>query len=208
VDSSWEGLRESTYTETGGEFLFQTEDAPEHPLLIELREELATAASPLGAVLLVSELIPDRLEYRKGATYVDSPLTDALDGRAGVCQDFVHLGLNLLRHRGIAGRYVSGYLFTTGSEEDDEEAESVEVDTHAWIEALLPDKDGEPNWVGIDPTNRGLTGVRHVKIGHGRHYADVPPIKGVYRGRATAELEASVTMTRSEGADPTSAARV
>jgi transglutaminase-like putative cysteine protease len=207
-DTSWEDLRESTYTETGGEFLFQTEDAPQHPLLVELRAEVDTATTPLAAVLLVSELIPDRLEYRKGATYVDSPLTDALDGRAGVCQDFVHLGLNLLRHRGIAARYVSGYLFTTGSEEDDEEAESVEVDTHAWIEALLPDQEGEPTWVGIDPTNRGLASVRHVKIGHGRHYADVPPIKGVYRGKANSKLEASVTMTRSEGADPTSAARV
>jgi len=207
-DTSWEGLRESAYRETGGEFLFQSEDAPGHPLLIELRKELAQAPSPLAAVLAVSELIPDRLEYRKGATYVDSPLTDALNARAGVCQDFVHLGVNLLRHRGIAARYVSGYLFTTGSAENSLEVESVEVDTHAWIEALLPDKDGEPAWIGIDPTNRGLTGPRHVKIGHGRHYADVPPIKGVYRGHANAKLEASVTMTRSEGADPTSAPRV
>ena len=59
-------------------------------------------------------MIPDRLEYRKGATYVDSTLTDVLDVRAGVCQDFVHLGLNLLRAQGIAARYVSGYLYTSG----------------------------------------------------------------------------------------------
>ena len=57
-------------------------------------------------------------------------------------------------------------------------------------------------WVGADPTNRGLAGERHVKIGHGRHYADVPPIKGVYRGVAHAKLEASVTMTRLERGDP------
>ena len=68
--------------------------------------------------MAVTELIPDRLEYRQGATYVDSPLIDLLEGGAGVCQDFVHLGLNLLRHHGIAARYVSGYLFTTGRDDE------------------------------------------------------------------------------------------
>jgi transglutaminase-like putative cysteine protease len=207
--TTWEELSDQTYREAGGEFLLQTEDAVGHPLLAELAAEVGTAPTPLAAVLLVSELIPDRFEYRKGATYVDSPLTDVLDGRAGVCQDFVHLGLNLLRRHGIAARYVSGYLYTTGNGDRpaDTQNESVEVDTHAWIDALLPVEDGEPVWVSIDPTNRGLAGERHVKIGHGRHYGDVPPIKGVYRGVAHAKLEASVTMTRSEGPDPASAAR-
>ena len=66
--------------------------------------------------------------------------------------------------------------------------DSVEVDTHAWLEALLPEPEGgEPVWVGFDPTNRGLAGEQHVKIGHGRFYSDVPPIKGVFRG-GSAEL--------------------
>jgi transglutaminase-like putative cysteine protease len=111
---------------------------------------------------------------------------------------------------------VSGYLFTTGGTEVEitmggQGEQSVEVDTHAWIEALLPDgeesAEGDPVWVGIDPTNRVLTGVNHVKIGHGRHYADVPPVKGVYRGDADSVLEASVTMTRLEGLDPAASAR-
>ena len=180
----------------------QTDDASGHPLLAELHAESARRRRLLEAVLLVVRVIPDRFEYRKGATYVDSTLAHLLDGRAGVCQDFVHLGLNLLRAQGIAARYVSGYLFTRGADDTDEPAEdgaaSVEVDTHAWIEALLPSDGGEPRWVSVDPTNRGLTGERHVKIGHGRHYADVPPIKGVYRGSASSTLEASVTMTRTE----------
>jgi transglutaminase-like putative cysteine protease len=155
--------------------------------------------------MLTSELIPDRFEYRQGATYVDSPISDLLEAGAGVCQDFVHLGLSLLRHHGIAARYVSGYLFAAGS---DNSQQSVEVDTHAWLEALLPvPGGGEPVWVGADPTNRVLAGETHVKIGHGRHYADVPPIKGVYRGSASARLEASVTMTRLERTDPASIAR-
>ena len=98
------------------------------------------ASTPLATVTLLSELIPDRFEYRQGATYVDSTVADLLEGGAGVCQDFVHLGLSLLRHHGIAARYVSGYLFATAA--DDGRSESVEVDTHAWLEALLPVPDG------------------------------------------------------------------
>jgi transglutaminase-like putative cysteine protease len=111
----------------------------------------------------------------------------------------VHLALILLRRGGIAARYVSGYLWA--SPEDDGET-SVEVDTHAWVEALMPCDDGrgEPVWVGFDPTNRRLAGETHVKIGHGRHYPDVPPIKGVYRGVAAAELDARVTMTQEAAA--------
>ena len=101
----------------------------------------------------------------------------------------------LLRRHGIAARYVSGYLWAAPQ---DGGADSVEVDTHAWLEALLPGAGGrgEPVWVGADPTNRRLAGETHVKIGHGRYYSDVPPIKGVYRGPGAAELEAAVTMTR------------
>jgi transglutaminase-like putative cysteine protease len=201
----WEDLREPSYREAGGEFLFQTDDAPGQPVLDELLATARAATTPLATVLLVSELIPDRFEYRQGATYVDSRISDLLEAGAGVCQDFVHLGLCLLRHQGIAARYVSGYLFAAQS---DDELESVEVDTHAWLEALLPVPDGgDPVWVGVDPTNRSLAGETHVKIGHGRHYADVPPIKGVYRGGASSELTARVTMTRLERTDPASIAR-
>jgi transglutaminase-like putative cysteine protease len=203
--ATWEALADPSYREAGGEFLLQTDDAPEQPALRELLTTTRAASSPLSAVMLISELIPDRFEYRQGATYVDSTIGDLLEAGAGVCQDFVHLGLSLLRHHGIAARYVSGYLFAAGSGDGQE---SVEVDTHAWLEALLPVPDGgDPVWVGADPTNRVLAGETHVKIGHGRHYADVPPIKGVYRGSASARLEASVTMTRLERTDPASIAR-
>jgi transglutaminase-like putative cysteine protease len=203
--ATWEALSDPQYREAGGEFLLQTDDAPDHPALQQLIATAGAASSPLATVLLISELIPDRFEYRRGATYVDSRISDLLEAGAGVCQDFVHLGLSLLRHHGIAARYVSGYLFAGGS---DDGQESVEVDTHAWLEALLPvPGNGEPVWVGADPTNRLLAGETHVKIGHGRHYSDVPPIKGVYRGAASAKLEASVTMTRLERTDPASIAR-
>jgi transglutaminase-like putative cysteine protease len=201
----WEALREPGYREAGGEFLLQTGDAPGHAALEELIASTGAASNPLAAVLLTAELIPDRFDYRKGATYVDSTIEHLLDVGAGVCQDFVHLGLCMLRHHGIAARYVSGYLFVTSTSGGEE---SIEVDTHAWLEALLPvPEGGEPIWIGADPTNRGLAGENHIKIGHGRHYADVPPIKGVYRGMAEASHDATVTMTRLERGDPASIAR-
>jgi transglutaminase-like putative cysteine protease len=203
--ATWEALSDPGYREAGGEFLIQTDDAPGHPGLDQMLETTRSASSPLAMLMLVSELIPDRFEYRQGATYVDSGVRDLLEVGAGVCQDFVHLGLCLLRHHGIAARYASGYLFAAPTDGGEE---SVEVDTHAWLEALLPvPAGGEPVWVGADPTNRGLAGDNHVKIGHGRYYQDVPPIKGVYRGAASASHEASVTMTRLDRADPAAIAR-
>ncbi|SRR5579859_3049462 len=204
-EATWESAREPHYREAGGEFLLHTDDPGEHPTLTRLLSCARSAPTPLAALLRICELIPDRFEYRQGASDVDSGVADLLTGGAGVCQDFVHLGLYLLRRQGIAARYVSGYLFTPGTDGGEE---SVEVDTHAWLEALLPvPGGGEPVWVAADPTNRGLAGEDHVKIGHGRYYPDVPPIKGVYRGQARAQLSASVTMTRLDRADPAAIAR-
>ena len=175
---------------------------PENGALDDLFDA-SRATSPLATLRLLCELVPDRFEYRRGATYVGSTVQDLLDAGAGVCQDFVHLGLVLLRRHGIAARYVSGYLWAAPR---DGGSDSVEVDTHAWLEALLPGggQRGEPVWVGADPTNRRMAGETHVKIGHGRAYPDVPPIKGVYRGPGAAELDAAVTMTR---LDPQASAR-
>ena len=200
--ASWPALGARSYRSAAGEYLLPATDEPLNGALDELHAVTA-AQSPLATVLLVSELIRDGFEYRRGATYVGSTVQDLVDAGAGVCQDFVHLALILLRRRGIAARYVSGYLFAAP---ENGGADSVEVDTHAWVEALLPGAGGrgEPVWVGADPTNGGLADEQHVKIGHGRHYADVPPIKGVYRGSGCAELDVSVTMTR---LDPAASAR-
>jgi transglutaminase-like putative cysteine protease len=200
--AAWDALASGAYEAAGGEFLLPTGDEPENGALDELFEA-SRADGPVATVQLLSELIPDRFEYRQGATYVGSTIEDLLVAGAGVCQDFVHLGLALLRRHGIAARYVSGYLWAAPEDDGDD---SVEVETHAWLEALLPagGQRGEPVWVGADPTNRRLAGETHVKIGHGRNYSDVPPIKGVYRGTASAELDASVTMTR---LDPQASAR-
>jgi transglutaminase-like putative cysteine protease len=195
-------VQSTSYVDAGGEFALPWQDQPPVAGLDELQAAVR-ADTPFETLSLLCTLIPDRFEYRPGATYVGSSVSDLLEVGAGVCQDFVHLSLVLLRRCGIAARYVSGYLWA-GSEHAG--ADSVEVNTHAWLEALLPASDlhGEPVWVCADPTNRTLAGETHVKIGHGRFYADVPPVKGLYKGDASSELTASVTMSR---LDPQAGAR-
>ena len=129
--------------------------------------------------------MPDRFEYRRGATYVGSTISDLLDAGAGVCQDFVHLSLVLLRRQGIAARYVSGYLWAApaGRRRWTRSRSTRTPGSRRCCRA--PTARGEPVWVGADPTNRAARRPRrHVKIGHGRFYADVPPVKGVFRGPA------------------------
>jgi transglutaminase-like putative cysteine protease len=201
-EAPWDALERTSYAEAAGEYLLHWPEDEKDGRIDELAA-LVRGSSPATTMRLLTEIVPDRFEYRAGVTYVGSTVGDLLDAGAGVCQDFVHLSLLLLRRNGIAARYVSGYLWSAPEEGGDD---SVEVQTHAWLEALLPSLDGraEPVWVGADPTNRRLAGETHVKVGHGRRYGDVPPIKGVYRGAPAAELDASVRMSR---LDPAASAR-
>ena len=195
------------YREAGGEFLLQTDDAPDHPVLGQLLAVTRAADSPLATLMLISELIPDRFEYRRAPPTSTRRSPHVLDVGAGVCQDFVHLGLSLLRHHGIAARYVSGYLFATRSEPAQE---SVEVDTHAWLEALLPRVAAmvatRSGWAPTRPTAASPASV----TSRSATAATTPTSR---RSRAstaaspTAALEASVTMTRLDGLDPAAIAR-
>ncbi|HKJ35695.1 MAG TPA: transglutaminase family protein [Solirubrobacterales bacterium] len=192
-DPGADALTGKAFRDRGAEYLGELEPAADREKVSALADEVR-GDRPLQTLRSLCELIPDRFEYRPGATYVGSTVDDLLEGGAGVCQDFVHLGLTLLRGEGIPARYVSGYLFAPNGDS----ADSAEVNTHAWLEALIPaeDEEDEPVWVAADPTNRSFAGDDHVKIGHGRAYSDVPPIRGVYRGRAESSVEASVRMTR------------
>ncbi len=201
-EGSWDGLTSTAYLDAAGEFALPWQDQPPIEGLQDLEREMR-GGTPLQTLTTLCELVPDRFEYRPGATYVGSSIMDLLTAGAGVCQDFVHLSLVLLRRHGIAARYVSGYLWAAP---EDDGTDSLEVDTHAWLEALLPGSDGkgEPVWVSADPTNRRLAGETHVKVGHGRFYSDVPPVKGLYMGGAASELAAAVKMSR---LDPQAGAR-
>ncbi len=133
------------------------------------------------------------LAYRQGVTDIGVTLTEVLEGGAGVCQDFAHLATGMLRSVGIPARYVSGYLFAADETAlDAESSEVVSVQTHAWIEAALPGW----GWWALDPTNGGEVGERHVVIGRGRDYGDVPPVRGAFTGSGTAKVDAEVMIGR------------
>jgi transglutaminase-like putative cysteine protease len=127
-----------------------------------------------------------RFEYSPRSTRVDSPVDEALESRRGVCQDFAHIFLSLVRPLGLPARYVSGYLFQEAGNHD----RSLDGATHAWVEVLLPDL----GWVGLDPTNNLMAEDRHVRVAIGRDYADVPPTRGVFKGVSAARSELSVSV--------------
>jgi transglutaminase-like putative cysteine protease len=197
LGGGWDALAVPGYRSAASEYLLPEPIAERWRGEVGSLAEAVRGATPADTLRTLCELIPDRFEYRPGVTYVGSTVEDLLEGGAGVCQDFAHLALALLRDLGIAARYVSGYFYAPAP--DDADSASAEVQTHAWLEALLPAEDGgEPRWAGADPTNRRLAGAAHVKIGHGRRYADIPPIKGVFRGGSGSKMESTVRMTRAD----------
>lgn len=158
----------------------------------------------VGFVLALHRMVGTNLAYVPGATYVGVPVDEVWARREGVCQDFAHLLVAACRAGGVPARYVSGYLFTS----DDATGEDVEpmdgedgaraiVQTHAWVEVAIPGY----GWWGLDPTNRQQVGERHVKIGHGRDYDDVAPLRGVYGGNATHTLDVTVDMRRASAVE-------
>lgn len=135
-----------------------------------------------GMVLAqVTMRLRELITYKKGVTSSSTTVSDVLDVGQGVCQDYAHVALSLLRMLGIPSRYVSGYLFRPNP---------AELETHAWIEAFLPSL----GWLGVDPTHGELAGQSHVAVAVGRSYADVPPNRGVYRGGAEEQIRVSVNI--------------
>lgn len=142
---------------------------------------------PSRAAHDIAATIGDAVEYVTGVTGVHSTASDVWQARRGVCQDIAHLTLGALRAVGIPARYVSGYLHP---QEDAQIGTPVTGESHAWVEWFTGD------WQGFDPTNNLEIGDRHVLVGRGRDYDDVPPLRGVYAGGHNSELHVEVTITR------------
>ena len=153
----------------------------------------------VSTVLAMHRHVGTVLRYTPGATAVGVSVEDVLRDGNGVCQDFAHLAVALCRSQGIPARYVSGYLFTRDETTNLDPAldpglddDVVTVQTHAWFEAAVPGF----GWIALDPTNQQPVGQRHVKIGHGRDYDDVQPLRGVFSGHAQALVEPHVEIRR------------
>jgi transglutaminase-like putative cysteine protease len=177
------------------DFLSPSQFARPAPRLTELAAELGAMrrADPLSLLREIMAGMAKSFTYCPRTTKVDSPIDQALDERKGVCQDFSHIMIALVRPLGIPCRYISGYLF----HRDDDQG-SGEDATHAWVEALLPGL----GWIGFDPTNNAIAGERHIRVAVGRDYADVPPTRGVFQGDAKSELSVAVQVAPSDAPLP------
>jgi transglutaminase-like putative cysteine protease len=149
---------------------------------------------PLECLMELSEAVFRIFEYLPNSTEVDSPIDVALRARRGVCQDFAHVMIALVRRLDVPCRYVSGYLFHPNSSADRSTAGA----THAWVEAWVP----PVGWTSFDPTNNLLCGERHIRVALGRDYSDVAPTRGVYKGEAASELSVSVAVTTEASPEP------
>jgi len=165
-------------------------------LLDKLAEELdlRRRGNPLDLLRELNARLYEKFDYAPNTTEVDSPIDDALQSRRGVCQDFAHIMISLVRQLKIPCRYVSGYLY----HEDKSMDRSPAGATHAWVEAYL----GELGWMAFDPTNNLEGCDRHVRVALGRDYADVPPTRGVYKGDAESELSVLVTVMPVDAPEP------
>jgi transglutaminase-like putative cysteine protease len=174
------------------DFLQPTARADFSPGIVALARELRAAESSdlLGALVMrVCHTLHERFEYVPGATDVGTTAGDALAALRGVCQDYTHVMLAVLRVLGVATRYTSGYLHHDGDPDTLGEQAS-----HAWVEVWFP----TGQWIGVDPTNDRIVDENYVRVAYGRDYGDVSPLRGSYRGAETAAMDVDVWV--SEGA--------
>lgn len=145
--------------------------------------------SPYRVAMDFCRYIYTHFNYIKGVTTVESTLDEIWKLKAGVCQDFAHILLAMLRTTGIPARYVSGYICPNKNGMRGIGA------THAWVEAWLPGY----GWLGIDPTNNCVANEQHVRLALGRNFNDCSPVKGVYKGSSDQQLEVMVSVGYEDG---------
>jgi transglutaminase-like putative cysteine protease len=187
---TWDELDQRLAPGEFWELLSPSPFARRTPRLDEFASEigLRRGDDPFSTLVRLNAAIYDGFAYSPQSTRVDSPIDDALAARRGVCQDFSHIMIALVRQLGVPCRYVSGYLFE--SPEARSARSSSDGATHAWVEAWLPDR----GWIGFDPTNKLLAGDGHIRVAIGRDYADVPPTRGVFKGSSAVRSELAVAV--------------
>jgi transglutaminase-like putative cysteine protease len=184
---TWTDLQAEAVIDRFDEVLSATGYAPMSRRIAAAARRIARYHEPAEAVVAAAQWVHGELEYDPDATGVHSSGLDALREGRGVCQDFAHLSLCVLRSMGIPGRYVSGYLHP---ERDGVVGKTVDGQSHAWIQAWTG------TWWDYDPTNDAEINEQYVSVGVGRDYADVPPLKGIYSGRGSTDLDVVVEITR------------
>ncbi len=191
---AWAALDADVQAGDFWEFLFPSEFATPTPLMEQLADtlEIRRRDDPLMVLHDLNEKLYRYFDYVPRSTDADSPIDVALTQKTGVCQDFAHIMIAMVRSRlRVPCRYVSGYLYHGKTDSD----RSLNSATHAWVEAYLP----HLGWIGFDPTNWLVAGDRHIRTALGRDYSDVPPTHGIFRGSANTDLSVAVRVSPSEG---------
>jgi len=184
---SWAELAGNNVCDRYSELLGASMYVPLDDRVRGLSDELDRGLDPLATCDAVGAAVRERLRYQRGTTTVSTTAGDALEIGSGVCQDFTHVALGLLRARGIPARYVSGYLHPSSKAEP---GQVLAGQSHAWVEAWV----GE--WMPFDPTNGSPVGERHVVVGRARDYSDLAPLNGIFHGGPAKALGVTVELTR------------
>jgi transglutaminase-like putative cysteine protease len=189
ADMQWGYLEQLRWQVPYIDFLKQEKFAALDEIQQDAKLQEMLSLTPLQAAQGLKTYVYDHFKYIKGITSVETTLDEVWKLKAGVCQDFAHFLLVLLRQINIPARYVSGYICPNKSGMRGEGA------THAWIEAFIPGN----GWVGFDPTNNCVADDLHVRLAVGRSFTDCSPVKGTYKGAAGQTLEVGVSVSYESG---------
>ncbi len=171
-------------------WLSEPEQIRSQHIIDELLYEMGISNKPvLGIAGECCRYVYENFKYKKGITTVETTIDEILEHKSGVCQDFAHVLLQMLRTIGIPARYVSGYTCPNKSGMRGEGA------THAWVEYYLPGY----GWLGLDPTNNVFAGPYHVRLATGKNFGDCTPVKGAFKGIARQVLSVFVSVGYEDG---------
>jgi transglutaminase-like putative cysteine protease len=185
--ASWDDLHSEAVIDRFDEVLSPTRYTPQSKRIRRVGERIAKYHDPQEAVTAAANWVHSELKYVAGTTGVHSSGLDALREGKGVCQDFAHLTLILLRGMGIPARYVSGYLHPNHKAAV---GDTIDGQSHAWVQAWTG------GWWHFDPTNDTDINEQYISVGVGRDYSDVTPLKGIYSGEGSTDLDVVVEITR------------
>jgi transglutaminase-like putative cysteine protease len=185
---AWDAIDAPGLTYRFFEYLTDTTMTESDDAIRQVARELRETSGPAAALSRLGEWLREHVEYETGTTSVSTTAVEVLRAGRGVCQDYAHLGIAVLRAARIPARYASGYLYP--DELGGEIGEVHQGQSHAWLEAWVGD------WHPLDPTSGSPVAERHVLVARGRDYSDVAPLKGVYHGGPSHSLAVTVELTR------------
>jgi transglutaminase-like putative cysteine protease len=198
LSGAWEvardRLQETSSPELLGafEYVFESPHIRFDPDLVAYAQASFTRGRPLlEAVLDLTKRIKAEFQYQPGSTTVATPVREVLRAKRGVCQDFAHVQIGMLRSLGLAARYVSGYIYNKRDDEEDAGLTGADA-SHAWVSVYCPDF----GYVDFDPTNGCIPSHEHVTLAWGRDFSDASPLKGVILGGGEHTVSVSVDVSK------------